>query len=458
MKLPALIVLCLGLFMVVIDTTITNVALPSIGLGLHADITWLQWIADAYTLSFACFLLVAGHLGDQVGAKKAFQFSLLLFTGASFLCGLSSSAWLLTLFRLLQGIAAAFILPSSLSLINSMYDSPKARAKAIGVWGGVGGIAAAAGPVLGAFLVYYFDWRAVFFVNIPIGLCCFYFVRKLIPNPAVATSTRPLELDIAGQVFSILCIAALAFSLIEAGRLGWDSSAVIIGFSLSILSAIGFIIVEKRIAKPMIPISFFKRSSFSSACSIGLLLNVGFYGELFILPLYFHNIRDYSILMTGLAILPLMAITAISSYFAGKVVSHLGCKWPMVIGLSSGTVGFALFFVALWNGASSYYDLILPLIIIGFGISFTMPAATVAAIKSLPEAKAGLASGTFNMSRQVGSLVGVAVFGGIITSASSFLLGMKLTLIIAAFIYCFGAFIIYFLGGKRNGEELPALD
>lgn len=439
MKLPALITLCLGFFIVVMDTTITNVALPNIAVELGASITWLQWVVDAYTISFACFLLMAGHLGDQLGSKRAFQVSLFAFIVTSLLCGLSNSAWLLTLFRFLQGIAAAFILPSALSLINSLYESPKTRAKAIGIWGGIGGIAAASGPVLGAILVHYFNWRAVFFVNLPIGFCCLYFANKLIPSPA-AQEAKPLELDLFGQLLSVVCIAALAFFLIEMGRLGWLSPVVIASFCLFVVFAVGFLVVEQRVAQPMIPIVFFKNRSFSTACLVGVLMNIGFYGELFILPLYFHDIRGYSILLTGFAILPLMAITAFSSYFAGKVVSRVGYKLPMLIGLFSGAVGYLFF--AFLVGADSYYALILPLVIIGFGISFTMPAATVAAIKSLPETRAGLASATFNMGRQIGSLIGVAIFGGVIASVSSFLLGMKATLVVAAIFYCLGVLLV----------------
>lgn len=263
---------------------------------------------------------MAGHIGDQIGAKKLFQWGCIAFIAMSFCCGLSTSAWLLTIFRLLQGAAAAFIVPSSLALINIAFAENTARAKAIGIWAATGGIAAAAGPIAGAVLTTLFSWRAVFFVNIPIGLLCLFLTAKFIIG---SKSEQKMKFDFAGQLFAVIWIAVLAFSLIEVGRLGWSSSVIIIGFCIFIISFIAFILIEARVKQPMLPLTFFQSKNFSAAIIVGILMNIAFYGELFILPLYFQQIRNYTVMMTGFALLPLMITVALSSYLSGKFLEAL---------------------------------------------------------------------------------------------------------------------------------------
>lgn len=435
MKYTPLIALCLGFFMVIIDVTIVNVALPSIAIGLHTNLSWLEWIMDGYTLTFACLLLTAGHMGDQFGAKKLFQYGVSFFVITSFCCGISTSAWMLTLFRLLQGASAAFIVPTSLALINELFLDNKTRSKAIGIWGGIGGIAAATGPILGAVLTSLFSWRAVFFVNILFGLACFLLTSKYIANSAV--SHQKIKLDWVGQTLGIICVAALAASLIEVGRLGWSSTIIITGFCLFIVTLIAFVVTESRVKTPMFPLIFFKSKSFSIAILIGVILNTGFYGELFILPLYFQHVRGYTVMMTGFALLPLVISMGLSSYLSGKLVSIIGPKWPMVAGLCIAVIGFVSTSI-IGEYSSPYWEFLLPFTLIGFGCAFTMPAATIAIIRSVTDSRAGIASGAFNTSRQVGSLMGVAIFGTIITTSSQFISGIETTLIIAASIFLFG--------------------
>ena len=319
-QLP-LIALCLGFFMVIIDVTIVNVALPSMAKGLGGDVSWLQWVVDGYTLTFACLLLSAGNLGDQVGAKTAFLWGLALFVLTSIGCGLASNFLWLTVFRLLQGIAAALLVPTSLALINSSYDNKEERAKAIGIWAGIGSIAAAAGPILGAVLTSWFNWRAVFFVNVPIGLIGFFLTQKYVINPK---SHKQISFDWPGQITGIIAIAALAFSLIEAGRFGWSATIVVIGFLISLVSLLIFLLVEYRSATPMFPLNLFQSKTFSAAIAVGMILNIGVYGELFVLTLYFQQIRDYSVLITGFAFMPMLGVIAIASYLGGKMTSING--------------------------------------------------------------------------------------------------------------------------------------
>jgi DHA2 family methylenomycin A resistance protein-like MFS transporter len=432
-KLMPLIALCLGFFMVIIDVTIVNVALPNMAKNLHGGIAWLQWVVDGYTLTFACLLLSAGNLADRFGAKPAFLWGLILFVLTSLGCGLATSFSLLTCFRLLQGIAAALLVPTSLALINASYENNQDRAKAIGIWAAIGGIAAAAGPILGGVLTAWFGWRAVFFVNIPIGAVGFLLTKKYVPSPIGGAKER---FDFLGQILGVVSIAALAFSLIEAGRFGWFSQIVIIGFIIFIMTFIAFLVVEHRKNLPMFPLKLFRSKTFSVAIAVGMILNIGAYGLLFVLTLYFQQVREFSVLNTGFAFLPFLGVTALASYFGGKMTSILGSKLPMTIGLSIAAIGFLTLLFAKEH--TPYIILILPLVAVGFGSAFTMPAATIAAIHAAPQGRAGIASGTLNASRQIGSLIGVAIFGTIINMTKYFISGMHITLFIGAAIFLCG--------------------
>ena len=433
-QLP-LIALCLGFFMVIIDVTIVNIALPNMAKNLGGGVSWLQWVVDGYTLTFACLLLSAGSLSDRIGAKAVYLSGLILFVLTSLACSLATNFLSLTVFRLLQGIAAALLVPTSLALINASYEDKADRARAIGVWASVGGIAAASGPVLGAILTEAFGWRGVFFVNIPIGFIGILLTTKYVMNPV--NHYREDSFDFSGQVTGIISIASLAFSLIEAGSLGWLSLTVISGLCIFLMTFITFILIEKNSASPMFPLKFFKSKTFSVSMAVGMILNIGFYGQLFFLPLYFQQLREYSILMTGLAILPQTGLAALASYFGGRVASVTGPKLPMAIGLLIGATGFFSMLIADAH-TPSYLLLILPLAAIGFGVTFTMQASTIAIINSVPSERAGIASGAFNTSRQIGSLIGVAVFGTILNTAPSFISGMHIGLMIGGVTFILG--------------------
>lgn len=435
-----LIALCVGFFMVVLDVTIINVALPTIARDLHGNIADLQWIVAGYALTFACLLLTAGSLGDQFGAKQTFILGLLLFVLTSLGCALAPSLAVLIVSRLLQGIGAAMLVPTSLALINGSYEDPRDRARAIGIWGGVSGIAAASGPILGAVLVAAFGWRAIFLVNIPVGLLGVYLTVRYVLVDLPPRSDVEQRFDWTGQVCSIVCIAALAFSLIEGGRLGWHSPMVLISFFICVVTFALFLSVERRISAPMFPLHFFRIKTFCTAILVGMILNISFYGELFLLPLYFQNIRGYSVLETGFALLPMLGIVAISSYYSGRVVGRMSYKMPMIVGLLVGAIGF-LSLLVLKVHAPPYVVLIMPLMALGFGISFTMPAATVCAISSVPKNYAGLASGALNTSRQVGSLLGVAIFGAMV-AVQPFMVGIHITLILSAIAFLVGCFLV----------------
>jgi len=439
-KIP-LIALCLGFFMVIMDASVVNVALPSIASALHSDMGGLQWVIAGYAMTFSCFLLLAGHLTDQVGAKAMLILGLSVFLIASIACGLSSSILSLVLSRLAQGAAAATLVPSSLVLIKTSYPDKKEQTKAIGLWGSMGGIAAASGPVFGGFLTAALGWPSIFMINVPIALLAIFLVIRFVTEAKLNNKT---QFDITGQILGICIVASFAFLLIDFKHF---TSKYIIFSIISLVFIVSitlFIRVEKRKKHPMLPLYFFKSKNFSLSIMAGMIINIGLYGTLFALPLYFQQIRGYNTLMTGFAILPLSLLVALSSYLSGKLASHRGPKLSMYLGFLIGILGFFSLLI-IGGDTTHYYYLIVPLAAIGFGVAFTMPAATVVAIHAVPEKRAGIASGAFTTGRQLGSLMGVAVFGSIVASSSQFIAGLHVSLMFAGLLFIVGFLLSCFV-------------
>lgn len=415
--------------MIPLDATVVATALPAIGRDLDASASGLQWVLDGYTLVFACLLLSAGSLGDRLGARRVYLCGLGLFVLASAICGLATSLWVLNAARLVQGLAAALVLPTSLALINASYHDRAARARAIGVWGGMGGIAAGLGPVLGGVLTGWIGWPVIFFLNVPVGVAAIVLTLRHVVAP------RPQErvgLDFSGQVLSILAVGGLAFGLIE-GAL-WAYAAAMVG-------GIVFVVVESRRRHPMLPLSLFRSREFTGSVLVGAAINTGFYGELFLLSLYFQHIRAFTPLLAGLALLPQPGIASLASALAGRHTARFGPRPVMLIGLLTGALGlFAMIFAGT---ATPYWLLILPLLAIGFGTAYTMPAATAATIEAAPAGMAGTASGALNSSRQVGSTLGVAIFGALVTGTGDFMTGYHLSVLLGGVVFAAGAVVAW---------------
>lgn len=422
-----LLSICLGFFIVMLDTTIVNLAIADIGRQLHVGVTLLQWVLDAYTLVFAAFLLSAGALGDGLGARRVFLAGLLLFCVTSAACALAPTGLALVAARALQGLAAAILVPTSLALINATYSQRSERARAIGVWGGMGGIAAAAGPVLGGVLITAAGWRTVFLVNVPVTLLAFALVRAFVLDPPRREGVGIH--DYAGQVLAVASLALVTYAIIEGagGRAGAVTLACLVA---GIALAVVFVVVEARVAQPMFPVGLLRQGSFSGAVSTGLLLNLGFYGQLFVLSLYFQQLRGYAPLVAGLLIVPQTATAIVGSTLGGRVTARTGPALPIVIGLTVGAAGFAG--LLLVGGRTSYALILPPMIAAGLGTAFTMPAATAAAIEAAPRERAGAASGVLNAARQVGSVLGVAVLGGVIANGQPFVPGFHAAVLGAA--------------------------
>lgn len=432
-RLP-LVAVCLGYFMIIMDATVVNTALPRIGRDLGASVSGLQWVVAGYTLVFACLLLSAGSAGDRLGARRVFLTGLVTFTAASATCGLAPTIAVLLVARVVQGVGAALVLPTSLALINASFSDRTRRARAIGVWGGLAGVAAGSGPVLGGMLTNWVGWPAIFAINVPIGIAAILLTLRFVVAPAPKTRTG---LDPAGQVLSVPAVAALAYGLIEAQPRGWVAPDILAAFAFAAVCGAGFVLVERHGARPMLPPALFRVREFTASVAIGGALNLGFYGQLFLLTLYLQDVRHFSPLVTGLAMLPQCGVAALASWFGGRCTARFGARRVMVTGLSIGSLG--LLSMTLAGVHSPYWTLIGPLLVIGFGTAFTMPAATTATIEAAPAHQAGTASGTLNASRQTGSTLGVAIFGTVTAGASSWLAGYHLSMFIGALVFAGGA-------------------
>jgi DHA2 family methylenomycin A resistance protein-like MFS transporter len=440
--------LCLGYFMVILDTTVVNVALPQLGARMGGGVSGLQWVVDGYALAFAGLLLSSGALADRFGGRSVLATGMALFTAASAACGAAPNLTVLILGRLVQGVGAALLVPSSLALLQDTHPDAAGRARAIGVWGGVAGIAAAAGPVLGGVLTSTVGWRAVFAVNVPFGLLGLVLAVRVLP---VGTSRPARSADLAGQVAGIVAITALTGALIESGRSGWTSPLVLGGLAVFVAAAVVFLRIEHVVGAPMLPLGLFDNRTFSAATAIGAMLNFGFYGQLFVITLYFQQQRGFSALLTGLALLPSLGTTVVASTLAGRFTARVGPRPVIVAGLVLASVGLAGWTVL--GPQIPYPVLALLMIATGFGCSVTMPAATVAIMAAAPPGHGGIASGVLNTSRQCGGALGVAVLGVLVAGRSDLAPGLTVGLGIAGAVLLAGALLALTAVGERSAHQ-----
>ncbi|WP_369244103.1 DHA2 family efflux MFS transporter permease subunit [Streptomyces sp. R41] len=422
-----LLAVCLGYFMVILDATVVTVALPVIGDSLGASVAGLQWVADGYTLVFAGLLLFSGGLADRLGGRRVFLAGLAVFTLGSAGCAAAPDTALLVAARLVQGLGAALLVPASLSVLNILYTDRAARARAFGVWGAVAGVGAGAGPVLGGALTAWLGWRSVFLLNLPVGALACVLTVRCVPTRSRAAQRRG-GLDLPAQTAAAVGLAGLVTALIEAGERGWADRAVLGAWVVCAAGFLTFLVLEARSRAPMLPLSLFRRADLSASVGVGGLLNLGFYGLLFLAPLYFQRVQHYGPLRTGAALLPAVCVVALGSALAGPVTARTGPRVPMVIGLTVGAAGL-LGWLAAGTG-TAYAALVVPMVSVGFGTAFTMPAATAAAMEAVPETRGGAASAVLNAARQTGSAVGVALFGTLI--AAHLVVGLHRSVVVAA--------------------------
>jgi EmrB/QacA subfamily drug resistance transporter len=402
-----------GLFMPILDNLVVNVALPTIQRKLGAGVSGLQWIIDAYTLTFASFMLTGGALGDLYGRKRFFMGGLALFTLGSLMCGLSGSTGQLVGFRAVQGLGAAMLLPGSLSIITATFHG-RERGAAIGIWAAVSGLAIAIGPVVGGFLVEHVSWQSIFFVNVPvglIGLTMTYFVVRESKDPT--TSRR---LDPPGLVTGTAGLFFLVYALIEGNAKGWTDGLILGAFALSAILLGLFFYIESHRSSPMLPLSFFRIPTFAAANVVAAAVFFAMFGSVFFLALYLQNVRGYSPVGAGLRLFAFSVVILFVAPVAGRLSDKYGSRWFMTFGPLLAAVGLTLMLRTQVD--SSYLTVLLPsFLVLAAGMAMTMAPMTAAVMASVELRHAGVASAATNTSREIGGVFGIALLGAVVTGA-----------------------------------------
>jgi DHA2 family methylenomycin A resistance protein-like MFS transporter len=443
-KTLTLAAMSLGYGVVQLDVTIVNTAISSIGKSLGGGVSELQWIVSTYTIAFAALILTAGALGDRIGAKRVFMAGFGLFTAASLGCALAPTATILIAARAIQGIGAAILVPNSLALLNHAYPEEKERGRAIGIWAAGASLALTAGPLAGGSLTALVGWRSIFLVNLPIGLAGLWLTWRY----ATETTRSPHRaLDLVGQVVAIGALGCLAGGLIEGGVRGWSNPWVLAGFTGFVVLAGLFVFQERRARQPMLPLSLFKHRLFALTSAIGLLVNVAFYGLIFVLSLYFQQINGLSAFATGVAFLPMMGAVLPVNLLAARATERFGA--PAII--ASGAAMAAVGCVALLgiDRGTSYWAICAQLMLIGAGLGLLVPPLTSALLGSVEKKRSGIAAGVLNATRQTGSVLGVALFGSLVAKTGAFIHGTRASLIISAMLMS-GAAVMILAGGRAR--------
>jgi len=415
-----LLVALLGFFMISLDATAVTVALPAIGRTFGGTTAGLQWVVDGYTVPFAALLISAGAVSDRAGAKTVFGCGLAAFTAASAACGLAP--WLAFLIgaRVVQGGAAAVMLPASLALVRQAYADPAARARAVAVWSAGAAAGIAAGPVIGGALTSAAGWRAIFFVNVPVGLVALVLLAR-----APASPRRSVPLDLAGQATAIVTLAALAFGVIAGGASGFGRPLVVAALALAVLGGAAFVLAETRAAHPMVPLRMFRSNVVAACVAIGFAINAAFYGIAFVLSLYFQRVLGEPPVTAGLMFLPMTALLTAANLLSARVAARAGHHVPVRAGLLVSAL--AMLALAFSHGVVLVAVLLVP---VGTGLGFALPSVIFVLLEAIPGEQAGLAGGLLNASRQTGGALAVALYGALVSG--SFLAGMRDSMLISA--------------------------
>ena len=405
---PVIAATSFGFAVVQLDVSIVNVALARISELLGGGVADLQWVINSYAVAFASLLLAAGALGDRIGARRAYIAGLTVFAIASVACGISPGIGALIAARALQGVGAALVVPCSLALLtHACGDNSAARAHAISLWTAAGSVTLSAGPLLGGLLVDALGWRSIFLVNIPIGAAGIWWTWRTVAE----TPRRSGALDLPGQVLAMLTLLGLTGAIIEAGHRGMDAPQVIAGFVGALLCGAGFMLREAHTADPIVPLGFFRNSTFSASTLVGLVINLTLYGTIFLLGLYLQQTLGYSPTIAGFAFLPLPIVLGMANVAAGIIGYRFGLRIPMALGLVIAGIGYGL--LARLSATTHYASLLPGLVVIPLGVGLSVPLMTSALLAPVPRSRSGVASGVLNTVRQAGGGIGVALFGAL---------------------------------------------
>ncbi len=393
--------------MTFIDGTVVNVALPALQADLHATITDVQWVVEAYALFLGALILVGGAMGDQLGRKRVFLFGVLSFTAASVFCGLATSPRVLIIARALQGIGAAFLVPGSLAIISATFNDAE-RGRAIGTWSGFSAITTAIGPVIGGWLIEHVSWRAAFFINAPVAVIVVALSLRFMEESR--DSARTTTIDWSGALLGVLGLGGIVFGLLEWSPLGPSHPLVIGSLVMGAICLVLLVIVERRARNPMMPLDLFHSRTFSLANVLTLLLYGALGVVLFLLPLYLIQVQHYSATAAGAALAPFAIIMFTLSRWAGGLVARTGPRLPLTVGPAIAAFGVALFTRGGIDG--SYWSTVFPAVcLLGFGMTITVAPLTTTVMGAVETHRAGVASGINNTVARVAGLLAIAVFG-----------------------------------------------
>jgi len=453
-----------GLFMIMLDNTIVNVALPSIQRDLHIGISELEWVFNGYALTFGVLMLTGGKLADLFGRRRIFIVGLVIFTGASLACGLASSAGLLIGARVVQGVGSALMNPATLSIITATFP-PRQRGMAIGIWAGVAAMALAIGPLVGGLITQHISWNWIFFINVPVGILAIIVTRLVVAESRDTSANQ--RLDLPGLLSSAVGLFALTYGLIEANKYGWTSGRILGLFALAAVGLAVFVVLELRQRSPMLDLSLFKSGTFAGANTVMLLVGLAMFGVFFYNSLFIQNIMGYSAVQTGATFLPMTVLIILVAPAAGKFSDRVGSRWLMGGGMLLLSISLLIF--SRLDAGSDFWNLLPGLIVGGLGMGFVMTPTTAAAMGSVPTDKAGVGSAVLNSMRQVGGSLGIAVMGAIVASeihapagtpqaAAGFISGFQHALVVASGIALVGAFLSVATVRKYRHMDAPAAE
>ena len=436
--------LCFALFMIMLDNTVVNVALPAIKADLGITTSELEWTVAAYALTFASLLLTGGKLGDLFGRRLIFVIGLVIFTLSSLACGLSSGATELIAARAVQGIGAALMMPATLSIISATFNV-RERGTAIGIWAGVSAMALAIGPLLGGIITEHISWNWIFYVNVPIGVLAV--LAGIFVVPESKDTSREQRLDLPGLLTSGIGLLALVYALIEANNYGWTSARIIGLFLVAAVALTAFVLLEQHQRLPLLDLSLFRNGTFAGANLVAILVTLAMFGIFVFFPIYMQTFRGWSPIQAGAALLPWTLMVVVFAPIAGKLSDRVGSRWLMAGGMS--VVAVCCLLLSTVTLTSSFWHMLPAFILGGLGMSFVMTPMSAAAMGAAPVAKAGVASGVLNTFRQVGVALGIGIMGAIITNRAAahggpppqaFVYGLTFGMKVSAGI-CFGAAI-----------------
>jgi EmrB/QacA subfamily drug resistance transporter len=410
-----------ALFMIMLDNTVVNVALPSIQRDLDASLSALEWTINAYTLTFAVLLVTGGRLGDIFGRRRWFLIGVTLFAASSATAGLAPNDLSLIISRAVQGIGAALMMPATLSIITNAFPAAE-RGRAIGTWAGVSAMALAIGPVVGGFLTEQVSWRAIFFLNIPVAILAVIVALFAVKESRDTTIER--SVDYLGVSALTVGLTALVLALVEGNAWGWGSTRITVLVALAVAGLLAFVVVEKRVRNPMVQFEFFRSRTFVGTSIIAFIVSFSMLAMFFFMALYMQNILGYSPLEAGLRFLPSTAVIIVTAPLAGRLTDRIGAKFPIAVGLT--LVSIALYIQTTITIDTTYAHLLPAFVLMGIGIGLTMSPMSTAAMNSVSETKAGVASGILSMSRMVGATFGVAAVGAIFAHLTDNRLGDRL--------------------------------